>query len=67
MEKRESIRGGTPGRPGDLIRGIAPQPPVPPRPPKVPKPLKPSGQVQGQAKAPPSRKRRDGGRDDGSK
>jgi hypothetical protein len=61
MAKLESIRGGTPGRPGDLIRGIAPQPPVPPRPPKVPKMLKPSGQVQGQSKSPPAPKRREGG------
>jgi hypothetical protein len=62
MARLESIRRrGTPGRPGDLIRGIAPQPPVTPRPPKVPKPLTPSGQVQGRAKPPPTRKRRGGG------
>ena len=61
MAKRDSIRGGTPGRPGDLIRGIAPQPPVPPRPPKAPKMITPSGQVQGKTKPPPTRKRRDGG------
>jgi hypothetical protein len=56
-----SIRKGRIGRPGDMIRGIAPQPPVPPVPPKVPKPLTPSGQVQGKTKPPPTRKRQDGG------
>jgi hypothetical protein len=61
MAKLESIRGGTPGRPGDMIKGTPPQPPVPPRPPKVPKMLKPYGQGQSQVKAPPTRKRRDGG------
>ena len=60
MAKRKSIRGGTPGRPGDMVRGIAPQPPVPPQPPKPPKMLTPSGQVQDRVKPPPTRKRRDG-------
>ena len=60
MARLDSIRGGTPGRPGDLIRGVAPQPPVPPRPPKVPKMLKPYGQGQSQVKSPKTRTRRDG-------
>jgi hypothetical protein len=60
MARRESIiRRGTAGRPGDMIRGIAPQPPVPPQPPKPPKTMTPSGQVQGQAKKRAVR-RRDG-------
>jgi hypothetical protein len=62
MARRESIiRRGTPGRPGDMIRGIAAKPPVPPQPPKPPTILTPTGKVQGQVKAPPTRRRRDGG------
>jgi hypothetical protein len=59
MARLESIiKRGTPGRPGDPLRGIPPQPPVPPQPPKPPKVMTPTGQVQGQVKPPPTRKRR---------
>jgi hypothetical protein len=62
MARLESIRRrGTPGRPGDSLRGTPPQPPVPPQPPQPPKVMTPTGRVQGQVKAPPTRKRRDGG------
>jgi hypothetical protein len=57
MARLSSIRGGTLGRPGDMTRGIAPQPPIPPRPPKVPKMLSPSGQVRGQMKTRQTRTR----------
>jgi hypothetical protein len=60
MARLESIWGGRTGRPGDMARGIAPQPPAPAVPPKVPKMLKPYGQGQGEVKAPRARKRRDG-------
>jgi hypothetical protein len=67
MAKLESIiRRGTPGRPGDMIKGIAPQPPVPPQPPKPPKILTPSGKVQGRTKQRVVRRRDDQGGADGS-
>ena len=37
MARLSSICGGTPGKPGDKIHGIAPQPPQPPQPPRIPK------------------------------
>jgi hypothetical protein len=67
MARRESIiRRGTPGRPGDMIRGIAPRPPVPPQPPKPPTILTPTGKVQGMKKH-VVRRRDDQGGADGSR
>jgi hypothetical protein len=44
MARLGEICGGTPGRPGDMLRGIAPRPPRPPKAPTPPKPPKPVGQ-----------------------
>jgi hypothetical protein len=64
MAKLESICGGRTGRAGDMIKGTPPQPPVPPQAPRPPKVLTPTGRVQGQVKAPPTRKRRGGDESD---
>ena len=46
MARLSSICGGTPGKPGDKIHGIAPQRPQPPQPPQIPKIPKASPPVE---------------------